>query len=214
MISCWKSLRAQRFSCSWPWVVRLLNKADEAPRTAVDKPRVVRAATVNMGYVINKCERGKEFKHQLEVAVTPYVKKSKLLKENIGAWEQAIKNEDFVVDSREQLIAKIVGAKRELADMELEMQRLRRKKQEDNFVTLWKEIQGGVKANATQHGVALVLGWGDPMDKTLHDQFPNVNRMMLAMDQGSMVPLFIRSSVDIEEQVTELLNKTVRKKGD
>ena len=26
MISCWKSLREQRFSCSWPWVIAELEK--------------------------------------------------------------------------------------------------------------------------------------------------------------------------------------------
>ena len=176
-------------------------------------PGTGKVAIVNIGYVFNNYYRAKKFKQELEDAVDPYKKKGKALADQIKAWETTLKAEDFTDQTEQQLKDKIVAAKRQLEDMATDMQRLLGKKQEANLVTLWKEVQAGIKTYATQHGIELVLGYGDPMDHSVLDMFPNINRKMQAMDLGSTAPLFATSRVEIAQGVTELLNKKLREKG-
>ena len=100
----------------------------------------------------------------------------------------------------------IKSHKRTLEDMSAEISRVLGKQQEDNLVTLWKEVNMGIKAVADAYGYQIVLGYGDPMEKELLNAFPNVNRKMQAMDLGSTVPLYIHGSVDISGIVVHNLN--------
>src|ERR1700683_5591458 len=101
-----------------------------------------------------------------------------------------VRNEDFVDFSKEEYHEKIIHAKRELEDMAADMSRLLGEKQQETLVSLWKEVQDGIKTYAEKNGIDIVFGYGDPMEKELLDRFPNVNRKMQAMDLGSTVPLF------------------------
>ena len=56
------------------------------------------------------------------------------------------------------------------------------KKSEDNLVALWAETQEAISDYATENGIELVFGFGEPLDKALSDRFPNINRKMNAMD--------------------------------
>src|SRR5262249_21233390 len=101
---------------------------------------------------------------------------------------------------------KIIDAKRQLEDMSRDIQAQLGKKQEANLVTLWKNVQAAIKTHALEKNIDIVLAYGDPVDKALLDLFPNINRKMQAMDQGSTIPLFVSSRVDITDAVVELLN--------
>ena len=82
------------------------------------------------------------------------------------------------------------------------------------MLTLWKDVQEGIKNYATQHGIDLVLGYGEPLAKEMLTQYPNLNRKMQAMDHGSAVPLFVAPGADISKAVLESLNRPVRGKID
>ena len=71
----------------------------------------------------------------------------------------------------------------------------------------------GIEAVAKAYGYQIVLGYGDPMEKDILNQFPNVNRKMQAMDLGSTVPLYIHGSVDISSIVVHNLNAWLEPKG-
>ena len=90
--------------------------------------------------------------------------------------------------------------------MSAEISRVLGKKQEDNLVELWKDVQGGIKTYADRHRIDLVLGFGDPMEKALLDQFANVNRKMVATELGSTVTYYHSPTSDIAAGVVRLLN--------
>ena len=90
------------------------------------------------------------------------------------------------------------------------MQKMLGKRQEDNLVTLWKEVNLGISKVSEAYGFQIVFGYGDPLDKALMDLFPNINRKMQAMDTGGAVPLYVHGSVDLSHAVTETLNRWAR----
>jgi Skp family chaperone for outer membrane proteins len=169
-----------------------------------------RVAVVNIGKVFNQYDRAKEFKADLEKTLQPFKDKAKRLTKNIESWEAAVKNKDFRAASKEAYEEKIINAKRELEDMGRKIQADLGARQEQNLITLWKEVQMGISAVATDQKIDVVFGYGDPVEKDLLDLFPNVNRKMQAMDLGSTVPLFMTKRVDITEIVVHNLNHWTR----
>ena len=178
---------------------------DARPET----PGTTRVAVVNIGHVFNNYHRAQQFKKQLEADFEPFKVEAKRLTGNLKAWENAIAAEDFKKQTKEEYQEKIINGKRQLEDLSRTMQEKLGKKQEQNLVTLWQEVQEGIKDYATDNKIDLILGYGDPLDPTLMDQFANINRKMQAMDSGGTVPLFHARGVDVAPAVTELLNKRI-----
>jgi Skp family chaperone for outer membrane proteins len=170
----------------------------------------MRVAVVNIAYVFNKYERAQAFKENLETTLDPYKAKAAMLNKRMQGWQAAIDSKDFRAASKEDYEEKIVLAKRDLEDMSRELNKLLGKKQEENLVILWKEVNAGIRAYAKTHKIDIVLSYGDPLEKDLLDRFPNVNRKMQAMDTGSSVPLFLSERADISVPVTQMLNRWAR----
>src|SRR5262245_45884293 len=107
-----------------------------------------KVAVVNIGYVFNNYDRAKVFKTDLERAFAPYKEKSKKINDEINKLQKdANDNDDIgVVQARQALI---VQRKRELEDVNMEMQRKLGQKQERNLMDLWADVQGAIKAYAT-----------------------------------------------------------------
>ena len=166
-------------------------------------------AVVNIGQVFNQYKRAVAMKTELEQTLKPYTDKGKTLTDQIKAWEDELRKPQLDPAKAGQYQDSIKAHKRTLEDMSAEITRLLGKKQEDNLVTLWKEVNMGIKAVGEAYGFQIVLGYGDPMEKNLLDQFPNVNRKMQAMDLGSTVPLYVHGSVDLSQAVVDTLNHWV-----
>jgi Skp family chaperone for outer membrane proteins len=178
-----------------------------APAGGAAQPQGTKIAVINIGYVFNNYDRAKAFKKNLELAVGPYKDKGKAMADDIKKWEGELAKPGIDQKVADNYRASIIQTKRKLEDMGIEMQKLLGKQQEDNLVTLWKEVNMGIGKVAEAYGFQIVLGYGDPMDKALLDQFPNVNRKMQAMDLGSTCPLYVHGSVDLSYAVTETLNR-------
>jgi Skp family chaperone for outer membrane proteins len=166
-----------------------------------------KVAVVNIGHVFNKYRRAIAFKKELETTLEPFKGKAKKLTDEITGWTQQVQKGEVKKENIPHYEAAIVKHRRELEDMERTVKDLLGKKQEDNLVTLWKEVNMGVKAVADAYGYHIVLGFGDPMEKEMLDLFPNINRKMQAMDLGSTVPLYYQASVDLSSAVSETLNR-------
>jgi Skp family chaperone for outer membrane proteins len=179
-----------------------------------DQPGTVRVAVVNVGHVFNHWDKAKEFKASLEAAAAPYNAKAKALKDKIAAWEALARDPELDTAKMGAYKNEISAAKRDLEDLANDMRKHLGKKSEDHLVELWRDAQDAIDDYATDHGIELVLGYGDPLDKRLLDQFPNVNRKMGAMDAGSSVPLFMTRRADISAAVTRILNDRYRAEKD
>lgn len=174
------------------------------------QPGTVRVAVVNVGYVFNNWKKAQAFKSELEDAARPYNAKAKALQDDIARWEAVIKSGNVEEGGKDDYEKKITRSKRELEDLAAGMRKDLGKKSENNLVALWKEAQTAVSDHADRNGIELVFGFGDPLDKSLMDLFPNVNRKMNAMDGGAAVPMFVKGRADISVAVTEMLNKRFR----
>ena len=166
-----------------------------------------KVAVVNIGLVFNKYTRAIAFKADLEATLAPFKDKAKKLTDQAKGWEEALQGGKVPEKDREQYINAIKQNRRELEDMSAKIQKDLGVKQEQNLVTLWKEVDMGIAAVAKSQGYQIVLGYGDPMEKELLHLFPNVNRKMQAMDLGSSVPLYVADSADISPIVVYNLNE-------
>jgi Skp family chaperone for outer membrane proteins len=196
-------------------LVLLITAIGVSSASAQGKPQPVpagttRVAVVNMGYVFGKYQKALMVKKDLEETIEPFKKKAKDLIEQMNAWQTESKKSEIDAGEKGQLDTKILKSKHQLEELQDQVSKVIKKRQEDNLVTLWKEVQDGVKTYAIQQEIDLIIGFGDPMEKEVLDQFPNVNRKMQAMDGGSALPLFVRPGVDISEAVVELLNRRYR----
>lgn len=179
--------------------------AQGTPAAAPAQPGT-KVAVVNIGHVFNKYLRAIDFKTQLERSFEPFKTKAKKLTDEMKQWEDEARKpgaDPKLIENRQELIKR---NKRELEDLSGDMQKMLGKKQEDNLVTLWKEVNLGISKVSEAYGFQIVFGYGDPLDKALMDLFPNINRKMQAMDGGAAVPLYVHGSVDLSHAVTETLN--------
>ncbi len=169
-----------------------------------------KVAVVNIGYVFNKYKRAADFKAELEETLKPFKAKATKLQDEMKGWAEALRKPGFDPKQKDQYESAIRKNQRELEDMEIQIKNLLGKKQEDNLITLWKEVNMGIDAVAKAYGFQIVLGYGDPMEKELLNQFPNINRKMQAMDLGSTVPLYVHGSVDLSTAIADTLNSWIK----
>jgi Skp family chaperone for outer membrane proteins len=177
--------------------IATVSASTQAPKEQSTGP--TRVAVVDIGYVFNRFG-GSSFKSLPKSDSLEFRQEFKKHRDNVETWEKAIRDRDFANGSVDQLKAKIVAAKTQMAD-------LLRKRQEDSLVQHWQEIQIAIKAYANENKIDLVLGYGELVDKELRDQFPNVSRKMEAMNFGGVVPLFAAGNTDISNAVVEHLQK-------
>ena len=169
-----------------------------------------RVAVVNIGEVFNKYKRAIAFKDDLEFTLKPYKADAKKLTDHIKLLEDELRTKPNMPPTTQNQYQDLIRAdKRKLEDMSAEISRLLGKKQEENLVTLWKEVNMGITEVAKAYGFQVVLGYGDPMEKDMLNLFPNINRKMQAMDLGSTVPLYVHDSVDLSRAVADTLNRWV-----
>jgi Skp family chaperone for outer membrane proteins len=178
---------------------------------ATQTPTGTRVAAINIGAVFNNYIRAKEFKDELEKALAPYKAKAKSKQDEMKLWHDESMKPTVDQKRKDECEGQLRRLKRELEDMNLEVNKLVLKKQEDNLVTLWREVNMGIDAVAKAYAFQVVLGYGDPMEKDDLMKFPNINRKMQAMDLGSTVPLYVHGSIDISTVVTQTLNDWVQK---
>jgi Skp family chaperone for outer membrane proteins len=170
-------------------------------------------AVVNIGLVFNQYKRAQGFKAELEKTLEPFKTKAKKLTDEMKAWSDEMRKPNFDIKMKSTYDNAILKNQRELEDMDRDIKNLLGKKQEDNLVTLWKEVNTGVERVAAAYGFQIVFGYGDPMDKETLSKFPNINRKMQAMDTGSTVPLYVHGSVDLSQAIADTLNSWLPKDG-
>lgn len=180
----------------------------ETPKSA-DATRI---AVVNVGYIFTKYELAIRLKAGIDEMLVEPKKEAQRILTQVRAWEAAIAQQDFGTSSKEEYEANLKKAKRQLEDMDADIKKRIGKKQEENLLILWKDVQQGIRVCAENRGIDVVFGYGDPMNEKDLNLFPNVNRKMQAMDHGSAVPLYARHGTDLAEEVTRYLNDRYRNK--
>jgi Skp family chaperone for outer membrane proteins len=174
------------------------------------QPAGTRVAIVNVGLVFSKYEKAKFYKAELETTLKPYKDKGEKIAAEMKKYGEPLKNK-AVTDPKlkEQYEQYLLKLKRDMEDVDMEARKLIGKKQEDQIITLFKEVQGAIQGFAQSNGYHLVLGYGQQIEGDMYS-FANINRIMQGMDLGSATPLFLVGGVDISQPVVDTLNAHYR----
>ena len=173
-----------------------------------------RVAVVNIGMVFSKYEKAKNFKNELEGAIKPFKDQAEKHRKDILAFDEAIKTGKYAQGyKKEDYDRGILDRKRKLEDLDREVRALVGKKQEDQLVQLWREVNEKIQAYALSNGFHVVMGYGDPMTAEELASFPNINRKMQGMDVGAAVPLFVAPGLDVSNDVVRALNDAYQRTG-
>jgi Skp family chaperone for outer membrane proteins len=169
----------------------------------------VKVAVVNVGMVFHKYEKAQAFKGKMEKVLEPFRQQAEPIRKQMVDWSEAMKSKGFDPSKREQYERGILDCKRKLEDIERDARKAIGKEQEDQIVTLFKEVAGFVQSYAKSNGIHLVVAYGESFEGDLFS-FTNVNRKMQGMDLGGTTPLYVGPGVDISLPIADSLNNWYR----
>ncbi|MBI3824231.1 MAG: OmpH family outer membrane protein [Planctomycetes bacterium] len=191
----------------------------QTARTAVsvdktNSPKVgtTKVAVFNIGVVLGKYDRANAAKDDLTKQVKRLQAEAKELTDNLTKWQTALQAGEVPAEKKELYEEKIITARRYLEDLNREARTTIGKKQEANLIQLWKDVREAVKTYSAEHGLDLVIVYGDVTQADQLDVFPNITRKMSALDQGGSLPFFVAPGVDISEGLVQLLNRQYRRR--
>jgi Skp family chaperone for outer membrane proteins len=184
--------------CSAAW--------DQTNQPRPQPPGTTRVAVVNIAHVFNGYSRAMYHRGALTKKIADMETRWSKLRDEMTAWQKALDK----LDATDEQVQKLRDA---IAKNQKEADEVKTKSQEERMVVLWNDVQGAINTYAAEHKIDLVLGYGEPLEKTMIDSFPNVRRKMEAMDTGGVVPLFVRQGVDISHEVVVRLNNKTNSKS-
>jgi Skp family chaperone for outer membrane proteins len=179
------------------------------------QPSGTRVAIVNVGLVFSKYEKAIFYKQELETTLKPFKAEGEKIAAQMKLYGEPLKEKKVtdpkMKDDYEQYLLRL---KRDMEDLDVRARKLIGKKQEDQIITLYKEVIGAIQAFAQDNKYHLVLGYGQQIEGDPYS-FANINRIMQGMDLGSSTPLFISpvGGVDISQAVVDTLNARYRAAG-
>ena len=107
----------------------------------------------------------------------------------------------------EELNRAIQDRRRGLEATEAELRKVHGELSKRKLADQWKQIAAAAQSFAKSQGFTLVLGYAEPREETDRLSFDNVNRKMLGMDQGGLVPVYIDPICDITDELIAELHR-------
>ncbi|MBM4068660.1 MAG: OmpH family outer membrane protein [Planctomycetes bacterium] len=187
-------------------------------QTPATPPAQTRVAFVNIVTVFQNYTKASTYKQEMEALLKPIKDKGERLKAEIMKWQQDLQNDPKVYGDptkREQYEQGILKNKRDLEDLGREAQRLVGKKNEEQVVQLYKEVNEAVKRHAQQQGFHIVLAYGENQKSGADPlNFANISRKVQGMEMGgAIVPMYMADGLDISMAVADSLNRTLVQAG-
>jgi Skp family chaperone for outer membrane proteins len=189
-----------------------LASADKSNAPKVLPTGTTKVAVMNVGLIFAKYEKALSIKEEMAQELKQLREEASELAQNLKAWQAALQKNDLTATKREKYEEKIIDARRRLEDLDRQARTRVGKSQENGLIGMWKDVRAAVKAYSSEHGIQLVIAYGDPREANQLDTMPNINRKMQAMDQGAGIPFFAAPGVDISEAIVEMLNRQYREK--
>jgi Skp family chaperone for outer membrane proteins len=173
-----------------------------APQASAE-PRT-RIALLNLGHVVKNYRKFQQFQEELKKAVEPYQLKDKQYRQQIEAHAKALQDPAKSQAEKEVLEKNLRTYQRQLEDNANEVKTFVGKKNDDQMVILYREVQEVAQRYAVSHGFELVLHYNDALPNTPDYYTPmNVARKMQA---GACVPLYAANGMDISNPLIQTLN--------
>jgi Skp family chaperone for outer membrane proteins len=166
-----------------------------------------RIAIVNLGEVFRNYEKAKKSQKELETFFAPYRSTTEKLRDEATKLQQVANDPKADAEAKNAATQKALQTRRKLEDLDFEVRQLLGKKQEQSYLELYADVRGTIEKYADDNKIDLVLIYDEPVKKEDSSTFANVSRKMQAINQGAVVPIFIRPRIDITKAVLSRLNE-------
>lgn len=166
------------------------------------QPLQSRIACVNLTKVLNDYKKWGGFKREMEETVKNF---DKQLESKRGLLLQMQNDAAKVTDAagRESLERKARDVQREMQDLNDEARKIMGKKQGDQLVILYREIEEAVQVYARTKQIELVFHISDAINPAdLH----NPNNVQRKMTMGASFPMYMAPGMDITNDIVTMLN--------
>jgi Skp family chaperone for outer membrane proteins len=186
---------------------RLWAQAPAAPAAPVQAPAQTRVALINVVQVITNYHKFKTFQDELGRLAKPFKDREAELTKNLTAWEAQLKNTASTQQQKEEAEKQIKERKRQIEDNAIEAKKILAKRNDEQFVQLYREVEDAVKRYAAPNGFHLVLQFNEPPNASDLYNIKNIYRKLEgATATGCCSPVYVAPGLDITAGVLSLLN--------
>lgn len=180
---------------------------------AAAAPAQTRIAFVNIETVFQNYTKAVTYKKEMEKTIEPFKTEADKLKAQILQWQKELGDPASLKDpkfNKEQWEEGIKLYKRKLEDLSAQVGKIVGKKNEEQVVQLYQEVNEAVKAYAVSNGFHAVMCYGEST-KLPAMGFENISRKVQGMEgTGCLSFMYIAPGLDISQPVTEALNRGYR----
>ncbi len=177
----------------------------QQPGTPAAPPAQTRVAFVNIVTVFQNYQKANIYKAEMERLIKPKQAEAEQLRQEMIKWDSDMRDPKFDPAKKEQWTKGILNNKRRLEDLQAEMAQVLGKKNEEQLVQLYSEINEAVKAHAAAQGFHIVLAYGENT-KLGSNNIANIARKIQGMEVA-LVPMYFHPGLEISMAVAEALNR-------
>jgi Skp family chaperone for outer membrane proteins len=169
----------------------------------------LKIAVINLPLVIKKYKKYEVYEAELKKYVEAQQAVEEKSRATLMRLNTELQKQDPTGNEHDKLEEKIKDEKRKLEDLNMEFKKEFTKKQEQQLVTLYREVEEMVQRIAESNNISLVLQYGDVIDKK--DAY-NPRIIQHKVLGGVCMPMYSAPGMDISEYVYKYLNNAYAKK--
>jgi Skp family chaperone for outer membrane proteins len=174
-------------------------KASPAPST---EPQI-KAAVLNLSYVIKNYKKWKDFQEEYKKKLEGYDDQLKSMKKAYDEKDQLARTTEDAA-ARKALIEDLENLSNRMKEITDEGKKVLADIETKQFSEIYKEVKVAAERHSKAHGIEIVMHYNDG---TTEDEVNNPNNVGRKMGQGALFPLYVAPGVDISKEVLAALNK-------
>jgi Skp family chaperone for outer membrane proteins len=176
----------------------------QAPAQA---PAQTRIAVINMVHVITNYHKFKTFQDELGRLAKPYKEREADLQKNLKAWQGELEKASATPQQREEAEKQIKERKRQIEDNATEAKKILAKRNDEQFVILYREVEDAIKKYAVPNGFHMVMQFNEPPNPSDLYNIKNIYRKLEGSTAtGCCAPVYVAPGLDITKGVLDNLN--------
>jgi Skp family chaperone for outer membrane proteins len=187
----------------------------ESKKESTSKPpggTTPHVGVVNIWAVVKNYKKTQELRAELQGIVKAYDDDAKHTKNELETKKLQLKDNDKYTENEKAAIAKDVKRlEKVLTDKSEEMREVLIKKESEQAVAVYHEIEEAIRQMAISKGMDLVSIYGDTPDEKDRNVAKNLARKI---NTGASIPVYVAPGVDLTEEVLKRLNEKYEKTSD
>jgi Skp family chaperone for outer membrane proteins len=177
-----------------------------APARPAAEPRT-RVAIINVNYVFRNYDKFKTFQEELKAEFKTYETRAQPKQKQMEASAAQAQDPKLTPEQREAALREAQRIKRELEDLAADAKMALTKKEAEQMVILYREIQDIAHRYALAHNFDLVMTYNEAVTQADYYSPANIQRKLNAV---GLMPLYYDPGLDISQQVMIALNASYR----